>query len=73
MQIVTPEARPHIGAVTGMIEFLAFLRDLGFVGRRFSEFGNVFKTVLAGQPQIFVRGKEAVAELMAQFGSLEGQ
>lgn len=63
---------PHTGAVTGVLELLAFLRDPGFVGRRFAELGDVFETVLAGQPQVFVRGAGPVAELTGQAGALEG-
>lgn len=63
---------PHTGAVTGVLELLAFLRDPGFASRRFAEMGDVFETVLAGQPQVFVRGAGPVAELMGQAAALEG-
>jgi cytochrome P450 len=67
-----PQSPPHTGAVTGVLELLAFLRDPGFASRRFAEMGDVFETVLAGQPQVFVRGAGPVAELMGQAAALEG-
>jgi cytochrome P450 len=69
---VPPQAPPHTGAVSGLLELLGFLRDPGFAGRRFAELGDVFETVLAGQPQVFVRGAGPVAELMTQAAALEG-
>jgi cytochrome P450 len=65
-------APPHTGAITGVLELLAFLRDPGFAGRRFAQLGDVFETVLAGQPQVFVRGTAPVADLMSQAAALEG-
>ncbi|MFM7236793.1 MAG: cytochrome P450 [Cyanobium sp.] len=65
-------APPHTGAITGVLELLAFLRDPGFAGRRFAQLGDVFETVLAGQSQVFVRGMAPVADLMSQAAALEG-
>ena len=72
MPIASPQAPPHTGAVTGVLELLSFLRDPGFAARRFAERGDVFETVLAFQPQVFVRGAGPVAELMTQTQALEG-
>lgn len=66
------QAPPHTGAVTGVLELLTFLRDPGYAGRRFAALGNVFETVIGGQPQVFVRGPAPVAELMTQAPALEG-
>ncbi|MFN9644351.1 MAG: cytochrome P450 [Cyanobacteriota bacterium] len=66
------QAPPHTGAVTGVLELLAFLREPDYARRRFTELGDVFETVLAGQPQVFVRGPDRVAELMGQAAALEG-
>ncbi|MEB3261290.1 MAG: cytochrome P450 [Cyanobacteriota bacterium] len=63
---------PHTGAVTGVLELLAFLRDPEFARKRFDRFGDVFETVVAGQPRVFVRGAEAMADLMSQAADLEG-
>jgi len=65
-------APPHTGAVTGVWELLTFLRDPDYARRRFDELGDVFETVIAGQPQVFVRGPEPVADLMTQAPALEG-
>ena len=65
-------APPHTGAVTGVWELLTFLRDPDYARRRFAELGDVFETVIAGQPQVFVRGPEPVADLMTQATALEG-
>jgi cytochrome P450 len=63
---------PHTGAITGVLELLAFLRDPEFAQRRFDAHGDVFETVVAGQRQVFVRGMDAVAELQTQASALEG-
>lgn len=68
----TSQAPPHTGAVTGVLELLASLRDPNFAVRRFQQMGDVFETVLAGQPSVFVRGAGPVAELMTQSAALEG-
>jgi cytochrome P450 len=58
--------------VTGVLELLTFLRDPTYASRRFAELGDVFETLIAGQPQVFVRGPDPVAELMTQAAALEG-
>ena len=63
---------PGTGAVTGVIEALSFLRDGDFAQRRFDQFGNVFQTRLLGQPMVFVRGGEAIRDLLAQPDATEG-
>ena len=63
---------PRTPAVTGVLELLGFLGDPDFVRRRFERYGDVFETVLVGQPQIFVKGAEAAGELLAQSEALEG-
>ncbi|MFN9055552.1 MAG: cytochrome P450, partial [Cyanobacteriota bacterium] len=65
-------APPHTGAVTGVLELLASLRDPEFAARRFARKGDVFETVIAGQPSVFVRGAGPVAELISQPAALEG-
>jgi cytochrome P450 len=55
-----------------VLEALAFFRDPGFAERRFERLGNVFETVLLGQPLVFVRGERALTELFAQAEALEG-
>ncbi|MEB3334285.1 MAG: cytochrome P450 [Cyanobacteriota bacterium] len=65
-------APPHTGAVTGLLEQLAFLRDPDYAQRHFTRLGEVFETVITGQPVVFVRGAGPVEELMAQASSLEG-
>lgn len=72
MPAAIPQTPPHTGAVTGVLELLAFLRDPGFADQRFAELGNVFETVLVFQPQVFVRGAAPLAELMTQTAALEG-
>ncbi|MEB3242951.1 MAG: cytochrome P450 [Cyanobacteriota bacterium] len=63
---------PRTGAVTGVLELLSFLRDPDFTKRRFEQLGDVYETVIAGQPQVFVRGASTVAELLGQSEALEG-
>jgi cytochrome P450 len=65
-------APPHTGAVTGLLEQLAFLREPDYASRHFARLGDVFETVITGQPVVFVRGAGAVEELMAQASALEG-
>ena len=63
---------PRTGAVTGVLEALAFFRDADFAARRFARFGNVFETRLLGQPLVFVRGGPAITDLLAQADATEG-
>jgi len=63
---------PRTGAVTGVLEALAFFRDPGFAQKRFAEYGNVFATNLLGQPLVFIRGGRAIGDLLAQPDGCEG-
>lgn len=63
---------PDTGAVTGILEAVAFLQDAGFAQRRFERFGNVYQTRLLGQPMVFIRGGTAISDLLAQPDATEG-
>ncbi|WP_411867219.1 cytochrome P450 [Vulcanococcus limneticus] len=63
---------PRTGAVSGIVETLAFFRDPGFAERRFERHGDVFETVLLGQPMVFIRGGAAIGDLLAQGEAVEG-
>lgn len=63
---------PRTGAVSGILETLAFFRDPGFAERRFDRHGDVFETVLLGQPMVFIRGGAAIGDLLAQGEAVEG-
>ena len=63
---------PSTGAVTGVLEALAFFRDPQFASRRFEQLGDVFETRLIGQQLVFIRGGEAIGDLLAQPEATEG-
>lgn len=63
---------PKTTAVSGVLEALSFFRDPNFASSRFEQFGDVYETVLFGQPQVFVRGERAISDLFAQADRLEG-
>jgi len=67
-----PRPLPSTGAVSGLLEALAFFRDPGFAQKRFAEHGNVFATKLLGQPLVFVRGGRAIGDLFASAEASEG-
>jgi cytochrome P450 len=67
-----PRPLPTTGAVTGLLEALAFFRDGDFAQRRFERFGNVYETRLLGQPLVFIRGAAAITGLLAQPEASEG-
>ena len=67
-----PRPLPSTGAVTGLLETLGFFRDPDFARRRFERHGNVFETRLLGQPTVFVRGGQAIGDLLAQPQASEG-
>jgi len=67
-----PRPLPSTGAVTGVLEALAFFRDGDFAQRRFERFGNVYETRLLGQPLVFIRGGAAISDLLAQPEAIEG-
>jgi cytochrome P450 len=71
-QTPAPRPLPDTGAVSGLLEALAFFRDPGFAQRRFAEHGNVFLTRLVGQPLVFIRGPRAIGDLLAQPEASEG-
>ena len=56
---------PSTGAVTGVLEALAFFRDPSFAQRRFETHGDLFETSLLGQRIVFIQGDEAIADLLA--------
>jgi cytochrome P450 len=68
------EARPlpSTGAISGLLETLAFFREADFAQRRFERYGNVFETRLLGQPMVFLRGEAAISALLAQGEACEG-
>ena len=67
-----PRPLPTTGALTGVLEGLAFFRDADFARRRFEQLGNVYETRLLGQPLVFVRGGRAISDLLAQPDATEG-
>ena len=60
-----PRPLPSTGAVSGVLEALAFFRDPAFAQRRFARHGDVFETALLGQPMVFIRGGTAIGDLLA--------
>jgi cytochrome P450 len=73
-QAAAPPRRPlpNTGALTGVLEALAFFRDGDFAQRRFDRLGNVYQTRLLGQPLVFIRGGAAISDLLAQPEASEG-
>ncbi len=63
---------PNTGALTGILEALAFFRDPSFAKKRFDRLGNVFETSMLGQPMVFIQGDKAIADLLAQPEAIEG-
>ncbi len=63
---------PKTGAVTGLLEALAFFRDGSFAQRRFEQLGNVYETRLLGQPLVFIRGSKAIQGLLDNPDASEG-
>jgi cytochrome P450 len=63
---------PSTGAVTGIFEAIGFFRDPDFATKRFVEYGDIFETTLIGQRLVFIRGDEAIADLLAQGDAVEG-
>ena len=63
---------PTTGALTGVLEALAFFRDPFFAQQRFQTHGDVFETCLLGQRIVFVQGDQPTADLLAQSACLEG-
>lgn len=67
-----PRPLPRTGAVGGVLEALAFFRDPAFAQTRFERHGEVFETVLLGQPMVFIRGAAAIDDLLAAGDGVEG-
>ena len=63
---------PGTGAVTGVLEALAFLRDANVAQQRFEQLANVYQTSLLGQSMVFVRGGVAIGDLLTQPDATEG-
>lgn len=59
-------------ADTGVVATLSFLRDLGFLQRRFNQYGDVFETHLQGEHTVLIRGERAITDLFAQSDRLQG-
>ena len=68
----SPRPLPSTGAITGVLEALAFFRDADFARARFERFGDVFATKLVGQPLVFIRGERAITDLLSQPEATEG-
>lgn len=69
---MSPRPLPTTKAVTGILEALAFVKDPEFARRRFDQHGDVFATRLVGQSMVFIRGDEAIQDLLAQSDAVEG-
>ncbi len=63
---------PTTGAVTGIVEAMAFFRDPSFAKRRFERLGNVFETSMLGQPMVFIQGSKAITDLLSKPEAIEG-
>ncbi len=63
---------PSTGALSGILEALAFFRDPSFARRRFERYGNVFETIMLGQPMVFIQGSQAIGDLLSQPDLIEG-
>ncbi|MEO1002632.1 MAG: cytochrome P450 [Cyanobacteria bacterium J06638_7] len=72
MTAASPRVLPGTGAASGILETLAFFRDPAFALRRFERHGTVFATRLLGQPLVFIRGQQAIADLLADPAAVEG-
>ena len=69
---MTPRPLPTTKAITGILEALSFFRDPEFARRRFDQHGDVFETRLVGQRMVFIRGDQAIQDLLAQSDAVEG-
>ena len=63
---------PTTGAITGILEALAFFHDPAFAKRRFDRLGNVFETSMLGQPMVFIQGSKAITDLLSHPEAIEG-
>ena len=69
---MTASPLPSTGAVTGLRETIEFFSDPAFASRRFGLHGDVFETSLLGQRIVFIRGEQAIRDLLDQPSALEG-
>ena len=69
---VSPRPLPRTGAISGVLEALAFFRDPDFARARFERFGDVFETTLLGQTLVFIGGERAITDLLSQPEATEG-
>ena len=63
---------PSSGAISGVLEALAFFRDPEFARRRFERLGDVLETKLLGQQLVFIRGERAMTDLLGSNDATEG-
>ena len=63
---------PSTGAVSGLGETLAFFTQADFAQRRFEAHGDVFETKLLAQRMVFIRGEQAISDLLGQGDALQG-
>jgi cytochrome P450 len=63
---------PSSGAMSGVLEALAFFRDPEFARQRFERLGDVFETKLLGQQLVFIRGEAAITDLLQENEATEG-
>ncbi len=66
-----PRPLPTTGALTGVLEALAFFRDPNFTKMRFDRLGNVFETSILGQQMVFIQGEKAIGDLLSQSEVIE--
>jgi cytochrome P450 len=71
-EALTGRPLPSSGAVSGVLEALAFFRDPGFARQRFERLGDVFETKLLGQQLVFIRGEAAITDLLRHSEATEG-
>ena len=69
---MTNRPLPTTGATTGLLEAISFFRNPDFALERFQSYGDVFETRLLGQEMVFIRGDEAIGNLLNQSDSVEG-
>jgi cytochrome P450 len=65
-EVLSGRPLPNSGAVSGVLEALAFFRDADFARTRFDRLGEVFETKLLGQQLVFIRGERAISDLFSQ-------
>ena len=63
---------PNTGAISGLIEATDFFQNPNFANDRFAKYGDIFETKLIGQRLIFIRGDQAISDLLEQQNAVEG-